>query len=304
MAKTPLLSIVILNYNTKELLNNCLASLDKIKGEVPFEVIIVDNASTDNPLEIISKFVKKDPETYILIKNDSNNGFAAGNNLAKKVCKGRYILFLNPDTEVYPQVLSQTVGYLQQSEKVGALTCKTVLPNGQLDPDARRSFPTPWVAFTHFSGLGKLFRGSKIFDRYWYGYKSADEIHEIEVLQGAFFLSRKSILDKLGWFDEDYFLDGEDIDLCWRIHQAGYKIIYYPSVSILHIKGASKGKNKQVKVKNFSTRKKSVLAGINAMEIFYKKRLWGNYPLFVNVLVIIGIKALKLLRITKVYLSI
>lgn len=272
------LSIVILNYNTKNLTLNCVNSLRKVKKEVNFEIIVVDNGSTES-------FPKS--SEYRLVTNNSNLGFAGGNNSAREIAKGEYILFLNSDTEVYKNTLKESIKYMDQSSEIGALTCKTILPSGKLDKDAKRSFPTPWVALTHFSGLDKIFPKSKIFAKYWYGYKSPDEIDEIDALQGAYFLSRKKILDKVNWFSEDYFLDGEDIDLSWKIKNAGFKIIYYPKVSILHIKKASKKKRTL----------KSKMAGVNSMEIFYKLRLWQNYSLILNLIVIFGIYILKTIRL-------
>lgn len=271
------LSIVILNYNTKELTQSCVNSVIKNSKSVNYEIIVIDNGS-----------VEKMPSSknYKLLTNENNLGFAGGNNSARDHCKGEYVLFLNSDTEVYKDTLKETVKYLDEHKDVGALTCKTVLPNGNLDKDARRSFPTPWVALTHFSGLDRLMPKSKIFARYWYGYISPDEIQEVEALQGAYFLTRKKILDEVGWFSEDYFLDGEDIDLSWKIWHAGYKIIYYPNVSILHIKKASKKKRNL----------KSVMAGMNSMEIFYEKHLWDKYPLLLNFIVIVSIYIMKLTR--------
>jgi hypothetical protein len=213
-------------------------------------------------------------------------------------------LFLNSDTIVPSDTIKKTIDYLKDNPKVGALTCKLVLPSGKLDKDARRAFPTPWIAFTHFSSLDKLFPSTKLFGSYWYGYKSPDETHEVDVIQGAYFLTRRKILDEVGWFSEDYFLDGEDIDLSWKIKNKGWKIIYYSAVSIVHIKGASKGKNRRAKVKpSFRKRAKFRLAGVNSMEIFYRKRLWSNYPLPVNMGVIAGIKFMKLARLIQVFLQ-
>jgi GT2 family glycosyltransferase len=171
------------------------------------------------------------------------------------------------------------------------------LPDGSLDKDARRSFPTPWVALTHFSKLDKIFPTSQFFSRYWYGYISSDTIHDIDSLQGAFCLSPKRLLDDIGWFDETYFLDGEDIDLCWKIHEAGYRIVYFPPVSITHIKGASKGKIHTKIKRSVDSRKRFVLSGLASMEIFYRKHLWKRYPFFVNWLVLFGIRTLTLFRL-------
>ena len=231
------LSIVILSFNTKDLTLACIDSLMKVKGEVKFEIIVVDNGSTDGSLATLKKV-----KGIKLVESKENLGFAGGNNLSRKYLTGEYVLFLNSDTEVYKNTLKETVKYMDENREIGALTCKTVLPDGNLDRDARRSFPTPWVALTHFSGLDRIFPKSRLFSRYWYGYRSASDIQDVDALQGAFFLTRKEILDEIDWFTEDYFLDGEDIDLSWKVKNTGKRVVYYPKVSILHIKKASKKK--------------------------------------------------------------
>lgn len=237
----PKLSIVILNYNTAELLRDCLDSLRKVEREVAFETIVADNGSTDDSVAMVRR---KFPEVKI-VENKENLGFARGNNSARKFCNGQDVLFLNTDSIVYPNTLRETVDYLNNHKNVGALTCKVLLPDGKLDKDSRRSFPTPWVSFSHLViPLDRIFPHSKSFSKYWYGYLPEDREAEVDVIQGVFFLTPKKVLDRVGWFDEDYFLDGEDIDLCWKIKALGYKIIYYPKVSIFHLKGATKGKNK------------------------------------------------------------
>ncbi len=274
------LSVIILNYNTKDLTLKCVESVIKNTKNLDYEIILVDNGSLEN-------FPKS--SDYRLVTNKTNLGFAGGNNSARKFAKGEYVLFLNSDTEVEKNTLQDTVSYMDGRKDIGALTCKTFLPNGKLDRDARRSFPTPWVALTHFTGLDRIFPKSYLFAKYWYGYKSPDEIHEIDALQGAYFFTRKKILDEVDWFSEDYFLDGEDIDLSWKIQNLGYKNIYYPKVSILHIKKASKRKRSL----------KSTLAGMNSMEIFYKKHLWENYPLLLNFIVLNAIHLMKAIRFGK-----
>ena len=284
----PLVTLIIVSFNTKELLSQCIKSIEEF-ADVPYELIVSDNGSTDGTLEMLRK-----NNNVLLIENDQNLGFAKANNIAKSKASGKYILFLNPDTLFTSSCLLQTITYISKNANVGGLTCKVLLPNGKLDKDTRRSFPTPFIALTHFSGLDKLFPKSRIFARYWYGYKSEDQIHEIDSLQGAFFLVQKSVLDRVGWFDEDYFLDGEDIDLCFKIKKTGYSIMYYPLVSIIHIKKGSKSKNKSLR---------SVVGGVTAMEIFYKKRLWGRYPFLINLMVVTGIRILKLMRTLKFYVS-
>ena len=296
----PKFSIIILSYNTKDLLKDCLQSLEKVTKEVDFEIIVSDNGSVDGSAQMVKNLFPN----VELVENGENLGFAAGNNRAKNICKGKYILFLNSDTIVRKNTLKETIKYLDENKNVGALTCKLVLPNGDLDKDARRSFITPWIGFVHlFLKLDRLFPKSKLFARYWYGYISPDKIHEVDAIQGAFFLSRKEILDKVGWFDEDYFLDGEDIDLCWKIKEAGWKIMYYPKVSIIHIKGASKGKKIKVINVSLSEKIKYRMSGVNSMEIFVKKRLTSKYSPIVITLVLIGIKIIKAVRFIKVKLG-
>ncbi|OGM31247.1 hypothetical protein A2630_04460 [Candidatus Woesebacteria bacterium RIFCSPHIGHO2_01_FULL_44_10] len=289
----PKLSVVILSHNTKDLLVNCLKSLEKVKNEVDFETIVVDNGSTDGSIKTIrhAEFISASDWVLKLVQNDRNVGFAAGNNKARDMAGGKYVLFLNSDTQVYLNTLPVCIKYLDEHEEVGAMTCRLEMRNGKLDPDSRRSFPTPWKSFTHFSGLENIFPHSSLFSQYRYGRVPEDRIQEVDVIQGAFFLTRKKILDKVGWFDEDYFLDGEDIDLCWRIKKAGYKIIYYPKVSILHVKKGTKGKTKRSK--------QTVTSGINAMEVFYKKHLMQKYPALVNGLVFAGIKILRFIRLVR-----
>lgn len=279
------LSIIILNYNTPDLVINCINSIVDTTKDVDYEIVVVDNGSTDDSLDEISKLKIKNGILKI-VRNGENLGFSKGNNHARKVVEGKYILFLNSDTLVHENTLKKSLDYIKSDSSIGALSIKTILPDGTLDKDARRSFPTPWVALTHFSGLDRIFPKSKLFARYWYGYKSGNVIQDVEVIQGAFFLTTKDLLDKIGWFSEEYFLDGEDIDLSWKVKMSGKRIVYYPEVYITHIKKATKNKFK----------KKSTRSGVNSMEIFYRKYMWSRYPLILNWLVILGIRFVKLIR--------
>lgn len=289
----PELSIIILNYNTSELLNNCLESLNLLHDELDFEVIVVDNGSSDGSVYMVRKYHK----WVKLVESGENLGFAKGNNLAKSHVRSDYVLFLNSDTLVPGNTLCESLKYLKEN-KLGAIGCRQILADGRLDKDARRSFITPWIGLVHlFLKLDVFFPKSRLFSKYWYGYISEDQTHDVDALQGSFIMSPKNILDSVGWYDEDYFLDGEDIDLCWKIKNLGKRVVYYPKVSIIHLKGATKGKNrKSKKYVPFSEKLKFRLTGVNSMEIFYRKRLWNRYPLYVNILVILGIKILKFIR--------
>ena len=286
----PKLSVIILNYNTKELLSDCLNSVKKYMDEVPMEVIVSDNSSTDGSPDMIKKNFP-----WVKYVEGPNEGFSKGNNRAKSLVQGEMVLFLNPDTVVHKDVFAKTVRYLEEHPKVGAVTCKLVLANGEMDKDIRRRFPTPWVSFQ------KLVLGRS---RYYY-YEDIPEssTHEVEAIQGAFFLTYKKLLDKVGWFDERYFFDGEDVDLCFQINKAGYTLVYYPDVYITHLKGVTKGKVKKWRHKlTDAQRKKLRLAGVHSMELFYRKNLWKKYPLLFNYFVILGINLFKVIRYVRVVL--
>lgn len=301
-----MLDVVILNYNTKDLLSDCLDSLIALKNELDFRVIVVDNGSFDGSAEFIKNKYTKNKDIVIL-QTGENLGFAKGNNRARSLCKSKYVLFLNSDTIVKPGTLSECVAYLEKNKDVGALTCRVNLPNGNLDKDTRRSFITPWIGFTHiFLRADRLFPNSRIFAKYWYGYIPDTVEHEIDAIQGAFFMTSRKILDEVGWFDEDYFLDGEDIDLSWKIKNLSYKNIYYPKVSIIHLKGATKGKNNNRFNKGNISLKEKIrykMAGVNSMEIFFRKRLAKNYSFITNIIVIVGIKLLKVVRYIKIVIT-
>ncbi len=288
------LTVIILNYNTKDLTLRCIDSVIAHAKGITYEIVLVENSTSESE-RITSSLLGSRKSKVRVVVNKENLGFAGGNNSARKFTKGEYVLFLNSDTEVYKDTINETLKYLDENSDVGAVTCKTILPNGNLDKDARRSFPTPWVSFTHFSGLDRIFPTSRIFARYWHQYESSDMIQEVDVIQGAYFLTRRKLLDEVGWFSEEYFLDGEDIDLCWKIKETGAKIIYYPKVSILHIKKASKKGRRTMRF---------VMAGVNSMEIFYKNRLWNRYPLILNMAVIVGIYGIKFLRLVRVVVPI
>ena len=282
------LSVIILNYNTKELLADCLNSVRKNMLEIPMEVIVSDNASTDGGPQMVRK---KFP--WVKLVEGPNEGFSKGNNRARPFVNGKMVLFLNPDTVVYKNVFKETVGYLKNHKDVGALTCKLVLPDGRLDKDTRRRFPTPWISFQH------LILGNN--KNYWYEDVSDKKIQVVDTIQGAYLLTRNEILDKVGWWDEGYYFDGEDLDLCYQIHKEGYKIVYFPKVYITHIKGVTKGKVSKWKHKvTAKQRQKLRLSGVASMERFYKKNLWDKYPILFNYFVILGINFFKIIRYIKV----
>lgn len=286
----PELSVIILNYNTKELLEDCLNSVRAHMDEVALEVIVSDNSSTDGSQDMVKK---KFP--WVKFIEGSNEGFSKGNNRAIPIVKGKMVLFLNPDTVVHDNVFALTTRYLKEHKDVGAVTCKLVLQNGKMDKDTRRRYPTPWISFQHLVlGMNR---------QYYYEDISESATHEVEAIQGAFFLSWKKILDKVGWFDPDYFFDGEDIDLCFQIHKLGYKLVYYPDTYITHLKGVTKGKVAKWRFKLTDAQRKRIrLAGVASMERFFRKNLWKNYSVWFDYFVLFGINVFKVIRYVRVVL--
>lgn len=229
------LSVIIVNYNVKYFLEQALHSVYKALAGIEGEVLVVDNNSADGSCEMVKR---KFPQT-ILIENKQNTGFSVANNQAIKLAKGKYVLLLNPDTVVEEDCFKQCIQFMDTHDDAGALGVKMIDGKGKFLPESKRSLPTPQVAFFKMFGFASVFPKSKRFGRYHLGFLSNDEVHEVEVLSGAYMFIRKATLDKIGLLDEDYFMYGEDIDLSYRITLGGYKNYYFPSTTIIHYKGES-----------------------------------------------------------------
>ena len=276
----PKLTISIVNYNTGNFLIECLESLRKVKSEADFEVHIVDNASRDGSIE---KAKEKYPEFKFLI-NKKNLGFGRAHNQVLKKAKNPYLLVLNPDSIVLPGTLSYMLRFMDKNPSVGASTCRIEKTDGTLDIASHRGFPTPLASFLYF-----FLKNDRL---YHLTNRDMSRVHEIDAIVGAFMLIRKTVLEKVGYFDEDYFLYAEDLDLCFRIKEAGYKIMYIPNVSVIHIKGISSGIKKHSRASSLakkSARLKSINYFYSTMKIFYKKHYEKKYPIILNWLVYLGI---------------
>ena len=291
------LSIIILSYNTRPLLRNCLQAISRAKkNDYQIETIVVDNDSSDGSQKmVVDEFL-----WVKLIKSRKNLGFAGGNNLGFKSTRGRYLLFLNSDTEIMPEALIKMVEFMDKNLKVGASTPKTLLFSGGMDQDCHRGFPTPWASVTYFLGLEKLFPKSKIFGQYHQFYLDLNKIHEIDAGFGTFMFVRQKALEQVGNWDENYFFYGEDLDLFYRIKKADWKIMFYPEPLVTHHKGASSGlrkESKEVARPSRETRIKVAKASIKAMEIFYKKFYQDKYPSWLTWIVLLGIRVKGFFRI-------
>ncbi|MEK9178474.1 MAG: glycosyltransferase family 2 protein [Patescibacteria group bacterium] len=289
------LSVVITNYNSKDFVLSCIESIKKHNRQQvesgDFEIIVVDNASSDGSLESLSKL-----QSITLIPNDRNLGFSKANNLGVKKANGRYILFLNPDTEVFKDTLLKMIKFMDAHIDVGASTCRLLLPNGKIDDASHRGFPTPWNSFMRFSGLSMLFPKSRLLNGYNLGFCDLDKNHEIDVLAGAFMMVRRQAGEDIGWWDEDYFFYGEDIEFCFDLKEKGWKIYYVSDASSLHHKGISGGIKSISQKKTTADRDTKLNATrwrYKAMNIFYDKHYVNRYPFFLSALVKLAI-AIKL----------
>lgn len=279
------LGIVIVNWNTRDLLKKCLETVFASEGDFSFDAVVVDNASDDGSLDMVREHF---PQVK-LIASETNGGYPYGNNLGLRALgfhgaghfeedAPRYALLLNPDTEVPPDSLAKMIRFMDDNPDVGVAGPKLLLRDGSLDKACRRSFPSPKVAFYHYSGLAKLFPKSPRFARYNMTFKSVDEQTEVDSVVGAYMQVRRQAIETVGLLDEQFFMYGEDLDWAFRIKAAGWKIIYYPEVIVWHIKRAASRKSKKAQFEFY-----------RAMLIFYRKHYRATTPMWLHSLVILGL---------------
>lgn len=256
------LSIIIVNYNVRYFLEQCLHSvLHAVKG-IEAELIVVDNDSSDDSIAYLQPLFP----SVIFIANNVNTGFAKANNQALRVSRGEYILFLNPDTLVPEDCLEKCVAFLDAHPRTGALGVQMLDGRGRFLPESKRAFPSPMASLYKLTGVAAMFPRSGVFNRYALGEMDKDGDHEVPVLAGAFMMGRASVLQALGGFDEDFFLYGEDIDLSYRIIEAGMKNHYLGSAAIIHFKGESSAGAPLDRIGHF----------YSAMRIFVQKHYRGS----------------------------
>lgn len=284
-------SIVIVSYNTLKLTTECIDSVVKNVKGVSYEIVVVDNNSPDNSGQELKKLEKKYKSLTVIASKD-NLGFAKGNNLGIKETSGRYLLFLNPDTVVFPNTIEAMVKFMDEHPEAGSATCELKLPSGGIDEASHRGFPTPWNSLCHFSGIEKIFPKTKLFGGYVQGWKKFDQIHEIDALAGAFMIVPRKLGEEVGWWDEDFFFYGEDLSFCYEIKKRGYKIYYVPTVSIVHYGGVSSGIKKSsqgITTANVKTKTMVQNERFRAMKLFYQKHYLDKYPKPLTFLVFKGI---------------
>lgn len=274
------LSVVIVNYQTFDLTKNTINSILDYDYPFSLEIFVVDNASGDDSLSRLQDYFK---DKVKFIASKENNGFAAGNNQALRQAKGKYQLLLNSDTIVWEHTLENIYNFMEENSDVGACGCQVLLENGELDKACKRSFPNVKNSFFR---LFHIPTNSKD-NNYNLTDLSDDEIYEIDCLTGAFMFIRKEALNQVGLLDETFFMYGEDIDLCYRIKNGGWKIIYYGNSKITHLKGASSKKQKSKLIYEF----------YRAMYIYYKKHHAHESLFIVNWVVYLGIAVLCCLKL-------
>ncbi|WP_406534462.1 glycosyltransferase family 2 protein [Methanobrevibacter sp.] len=274
------LSIVIVNYQTFELTKNTINSIFEYEYPFSYEILVVDNASRDDSLAKLQEYFN---DKVKFIASAENNGFSAGNNQALRMANGKYILLLNSDTIVWEGTLENIYNYMEKHTDVGACGCRVLLENGELDKACKRSFPNVKNSFFR---LFHIPTNSKDNDYNLVNLPDG-EIYEIDCLTGAFMFMRTDALNQVGLLDETFFMYGEDIDLCYRIKNGGWKIIYYGESKITHLKGASSKKQKS----------KLIYEYYRAMYIYYNKHHANENSFIVNFVVYFGIALLCILKL-------
>ncbi len=284
------LAIIIVNYNTRDLLRTCLHSIRESAGGLSYKVVVVDNCSSDNSAAMVRL---EHPWVQYLVETDHNGGYAYANNVGLRVmgygsngpgeALPRYALLLNPDTVLPPSALQEMLDFMDANPDVGVVGPKLMRESGELDKACRRSFPTPTVSFYRLSGLSRLFPRSKRFGKYNLTYLDESLQTDVDSVVGSFMMVRSEALEQAELLDEAFFMYGEDIDLCYRIKKHGWRIVYNPAVTVLHIKGAASRKASD----------RSIAAFYDAMRIFHNKHYRPQTFFLVNWAIDLGISLLQ-----------
>lgn len=288
MKKPVDLSIVMINFNNKALTAQAVRSIIDCVPQIPFEILVVDN-STDSIQEYDDNH-----ENVIVIKGVENKGFGNACNIGAKRSSGKYILFLNNDTIMHKGTLESCEQYLRQYPQVGVLGTRTLLEDGTLDHACKRGFPTPRSSLYYFCGMDKKHPESKKYGAYRQTFIAEGAVSEVDSVAGSFLMMPRSVFERLDGYDETFFMYGEDLDLCYRVKEFGFSVIYYGKATITHLKGQS----------GLHTKSQTVIFHFyNAMLLFYKIHYLHRYNLFITALVYFAIKAKYLITLLKMKLE-
>lgn len=285
----PKISIIVVNYKVPEEILRFLQSVEEAEIFDKTEIIIVDNASNDNSQEIIT--TKFPSVSWIQLKN--NIGFGKACNAAAIRAKGEYLLLINPDTLISKSTLQDSYSFMENNPEIGLMGPKIINHDGEFQKQCRRSFPTPANAFFYFTGLAKVFPKNKTFGKYNLSYMDPNESGDVDAISGSFMFIRTKLFKSIGGFDKDFFMFGEDLDLCVKVKGAGYRVYYNPNIQIIHFKGQSCTKNVI----------RSRLAFYEAMIIFSKKHQHSYGAFFPSWLIILGISIISITNIAGILLK-
>jgi GT2 family glycosyltransferase len=277
------LSVIILNYNVRYFLEQCVLSVQKAIQNIDAEIIIVDNNSSDDSCAMMkSRF-----PNVKLVENKKNSGFPKGNNIGVDIAKGKYICILNPDTVVAEDTFIKILAFAKRQENLGIVGCKLIDGTGNFLPESKRGVPTPWVAFTKIFGLYKFFPKSKFFNKYYAQHLLENQTGKVDILVGAFMVMERELYQEIGGFDEKCFMYSDDIDLSYMVLQKGKSNYYFHETSVIHYKGESTVKDGTY-MKRFQ----------EAMNFFYKKHFSsdGSESVFFSIFMKIGIVFFSLIK--------
>ena len=272
----PVVSAIVVSYNVRSQLLETLGAYHATCG-TEAEVVVVDNASSDGSADAVAAAY---PQTK-LIRLEDNVGFGSANNAGLDKCSGELILLLNPDVLVRHGCVRTLANFLTANPEAGAVGPRLERPDGRLDLAARRGFPSPLSALYRLAGLSRLFPNSPRFNRYNLGYVPSDSVHEIDAGTAACLMVRRKAIDQVGFFDPQFFMYGEDLDLCFRLRQGGWKIYYQPAAAAVHLKGSSTSQDTERMLYEFH----------RAMWLFHRKHYAGSTPAIGNAFVWAGIWA-------------
>lgn len=286
----PDLSICILSYNTKDLLKACLQSLFQNTHSVSFEVIVIDNHSTDGTIEML----QTEFPAIRRIENSANLGYTVAMNQGLRAGSGRYLVQLNPDTIVLPHCFYTLYSFMEDHPEVGIASPKVLNSDGTLQYQCRRSAARPWDVITYFSGLSRLFPHSKLFSRYLMTYMDADETHPVEAVSGSCMIIRRVVIEQIGYLDEGYFAYQEDTDFCFRARQRNWQVYYVPTAAIIHYGGHGGSRNQPYR---------GIIEWHKSYLRYYRKFLARDYFFLINVLMYVAMGAKLILALIRAFFS-
>jgi len=283
------LSIIIVNWNTKNLLKNCLKSIFNTLKKVNYEIFVVDNASTDGSVNMIRSIF---PNINLII-NDKNDGFSKANNQALKKSVGRYVLLLNPDTVVLDNTLDEMVKFLDEHPEAGVSTCQVKYGDGRIQFTSGRHFPDIFTELFAATRLSMFFPKNRITGKYMMTYWDHNDTREVDVISGSFMMVKRLAIEQIGLLDERFYMYSEDVDWCFRIRKAGWKIFYVHHVGIIHYAGqSSAGNSREVRAKEYIS-----------IYIYFKKhygRIYASiFRIIIKGLVVIKIPLLYILSVCR-----